>query len=384
MFLRDIGGALIIGLVPFALWTISSQFGSIPPIAAAYATHIGFATILWLLVIWFALVVIWTNYYLDLWIVTDRHIFHIEQIGLFNRRVAVWNMDRVQAVGISTTNALQTLFGYGTIKVQTGGPTDEYAMMEGVPQPDHVRSVILGQIEHFSQLAEANQKQEDLLHFVSHEVKGHLAKNKAAFASIIEGDYGNVPQTLTGMAGAALADTQKGVETVMDILDTSDLKSGAMRFEMQPFDLKDSVQKVVDDFLPAAREKGLALEYAPSAEVFRLNGDEPKIRRHVIRNLIDNAIRYTPMGSIRVELSCESDFARLSVRDSGIGIAAEDRRQLFTAGGKGAESSSINTESTGYGLFVAKKVVEAHGGTIQAFSDGRGLGTEFVVKFPLA
>ena len=154
--------------------------------------------------------------------------------------------------------------------------------------------LILRQIEHFEQLAGANKRQEELLHFVSHEVKGHLAKNKAAFASIVEGDYGAVPRKLKTVANRALADTQQGVETVMDILDTSDLKTGSMHFENKPFDLKASLLGSVEDFQAAAKAKGLALQCrAPEGSV-TIQGDEQKFRQHVIRNLLDNAIRYTP------------------------------------------------------------------------------------------
>lgn len=379
---RDLGGTLLVALVPFGIWMINRELGGVPSIAATVASLIAFAAILWLLVAWLAAAVIWTDHYLDLWIVTDRRIFHVEQLGLFNRQVATWNMDRIQAVTTSAANILQTLFGYGTIQVQTAGPSDQYATMEGIPRPDAVRAAILGQIEYFAHLAEASEKQEKLLRFVSHEVKGHLAKSKAAFASIIEGDYGNVPQGLKGMAGSALADSEKGVETVMNILDTADFTSGEMRFDKHPFDLVDSVRKTVDDFRAAAAAKGLSLEFASTEEALAVYGDEPKIRRHVIRNLVDNAIHYTPYGSVRAALSRMGDFVHLSVRDSGVGITPEDMQKLFTAGGKGAESSTINKESTGYGLFVAKQVVEAHAGTIKAYSSGAGHGTEFVVELP--
>lgn len=380
ILVRDTAGTVSIGLAPLLIWSLAAMLDIIPSGAAAYTIPLAFASVLWLFVAWIALAVLWTDYYLDMWVVTDVRICNIEQVSLFHRKVASWNMDRVQAVSVSTANFLQTLLHYGTIEIQTAGPSDEYAQMEGVPYPENVRTLILKQIEHFEKLAGANKKQEELLHFVSHEVKGHLAKNKAAFASIVEGDYGTVPPKLQTVANRALADTQQGVETVMDILDTSDLKTGRMHFENKPFDLKASLLGSVEDFQAAAKAKGLALECRAPEGTVTIQGDEQKFRQHVIRNLLDNAIRYTPRGWVRATLEKTPAGVRLSVKDSGVGIAPADTEGLFVEGGKGAHSTSINPESTGYGLFVAKTVVEAHGGTIRAESAGTGKGAEFIVE----
>jgi signal transduction histidine kinase len=113
-----------------------------------------------------------------------------------------------------------------------------------------------------------------------------------------------------------------------------------------------------------------------------VNGDEEKLKQLVFRNLVDNALRYTPGGTIRIETARVRDRIRISVADTGVGISKEDMARLFTPGGKGAESSAINPESTGYGLASAKEVVEAHGGRIWAESAGKGAGSEFIVELP--
>jgi signal transduction histidine kinase len=70
------------------------------------------------------------------------------------------------------------------------------------------------------------------------------------------------------------------------------------------------------------------------------------------------------------------------VKDTGVGITEEDKARLFTEGGHGKDSQTINAHSTGYGLFIAKQITEAHGGTIRAESEGAGKGSIFVVEFP--
>ena len=113
-----------------------------------------------------------------------------------------------------------------------------------------------------------------------------------------------------------------------------------------------------------------------------MEGDEEKIREHVIRNLIDNAIRYTPTGSIHVKLSDGDGKIHFSVKDSGVGITPEDMSNLFTEGGHGKDSIKVNVHSTGYGLFIARQVVEASGGNISAQSEGAGKGSRFIVELP--
>lgn len=232
-------------------------------------------------------------------------------------------------------------------------------------------------------LENINKQQEGLLRFISHEVKGYLTKGQAAFAGIAQGDYGVITPELQHMAESAIIDARKGVDMVADILDASNLRKGTVSYAKAPFDFKKSVEQVVQDLTPSAEAKKVVLSFSSASGSYMCEGDETKLRRHVIRNLIDNAIHYTPRGEIRVSLSRSENHLRFSVKDTGVGITKEDMQKLFTEGGHGKESTKVNIDSTGYGLFIAKQITEAHGGTIQAHSKGPGQGSEFVVELPL-
>ncbi|MDP3965567.1 MAG: HAMP domain-containing sensor histidine kinase [bacterium] len=233
------------------------------------------------------------------------------------------------------------------------------------------------------ELEVVNHQQEGLLHFISHEIKGYLTKNEAGFAAITEGDYGAVSEPLKTMAASALVDTRKGVETVMDILDASNLKKGTVAYDKKPFNFSVAVQDVVNSLKPMAQEKGISLEYTDNTDgPATVNGDENKLRRHVIRNVIDNSIKYTPSGSVHVELSKTAGILRMTITDTGVGITAEDMKRLFTEGGHGADSIKVNVHSTGYGLYIAKSITEAHGGKIWAESEGKDRGSRFITELP--
>ena len=232
------------------------------------------------------------------------------------------------------------------------------------------------------ELRETNKRQELLIHFIGHEVKGYLTKDASTLAALQDGDFGPLPPKLKGVVSRALAESRHGAASVASILKASNLKSGETVFNKAPFDLKKLVAEVVEKLRPMAAAKGLALSFTASEGDCTLNGDKVEIGDHVLRNLIDNAISYTPIGAVDVSLTREGGRLVVRVHDTGIGITDEDKKVLFTEGGHGKDSIRTNVHSTGYGLFIVKEIVEAHGGTARLESAGEGEGTTAVVEFP--
>jgi len=379
-FLHDIFYVLLPALVAFALLILVSN---LPQTGVDAGVHVIAAILfpLCLLAVLIMAAVLWSNYYLDMLVVTDRRLFFISQVSLTKREVLGWNVPDVRSVNALQDNFLETFFNFGTIMVTTEGE-DGSARIEGIPDPEYVCAVILKQDDRFGELKETARKQQELLKFLSHEVKGHLTKSKAAFAAIIEGDFGPVTPPLDSMAHTALADSQKGVDTVMSILDNADIERGDIRLELKPFDLAASVRRMVEEFRGAAVAKKLSF-VSSIQEPCMVNGDAQKIERHVIRNFLDNAIRYTPAGQVDVMLEKVNGFARISISDTGVGISEFDMQRLFTQGGHGEHSKEVNPESTGYGMFVAKQIVDKHQGRIWARSQGTNAGSTFYAEFPL-
>lgn len=260
-----------------------------------------------------------------------------------------------------------------------------YILIRNVRREIEQRELIEAQEK---ELEVVNKQQENLLHFISHEVKGYLTDSEVGFSSIAEGDYPGTPDKLKEMATSALKNVRRGVRTVMEILDASNLKKGTVNYKKETFDFKEVVQSVVSHLKKYADEKGLAINLSISEGSYTMAGDEEKIKQHVVRNLVDNAIKYTPKGTIEVKLTGNPSTTlgagtlRFSVKDSGVGITPEDKKNLFTEGGHGKDSIKVNVHSTGYGLFIAKQVVDAHGGKIWAESEGQGKGSTFVIEFP--
>jgi len=233
------------------------------------------------------------------------------------------------------------------------------------------------------ELAATNERQETLIHFIGHEMKGFLTKSAGTFASLSEGDFGALPEAMKPLVDQALVESRQGVDAVGNILKAANLKKGTVTYTKEPFDLKELVAEAVEKAKSVAEEKDLKISFTSDDASYKMTGDKTQISDHVLRNLIDNAINYTPSGSIEVSLKRQGTRIIFAVKDSGVGITDEDKKRLFTEGGHGADSQRINVHSTGYGLYIAKQITEAHGGTIRAESEGQGKGSTFIAEFPV-
>ena len=381
-------GVFLAGIIPlFFLGALSSA----PYGFSADLSFLRVLAILWLLVCWMAIALIWTAFYLDIWLITDKHVYSIDQVGLFDRKVRTLSLENIQEINVRTEGFLATYFDFGTVEILTAGADEDNATFSGIPDPRMVRSLLLQQIERFAKMEKENvelttttKDQEKLIHLVGHEVKGYLTKSAGALAAIAEGDLGAVSQPVQQMAGSALAETRKGVDTVMNILHGTDAAKGTLAMEKKPFDAKTALLNIAQSLMPSAQAKGLTFDLFAGEGTYTINGDEAKLRNQVFRNLIDNAIRYTPSGSIRMDLIKTGPSIRFEVKDSGVGITPADMQKLFTEGGHGEHSQEVNKDSTGFGLSIAKQVVDQHGGRIWAESAGAGQGTRFIVELPAA
>lgn len=229
------------------------------------------------------------------------------------------------------------------------------------------------------ELALANQEQETLVHFITHQIKGYFTKSRNIFDTLT--DMENVPDGAQRLIGEGLRSDKEGVELVENILNAANLKTGKMQFKDEKGSLDQMVKKLVDELTPLATAKNLKMNFYCStpiefnADIFRL--------RDLFKNLISNSINYTFEGGITIYLNKKPDHAEFIIKDTGVGLTEDDKRKLFTSGGRGSESVKFNVSSTGYGLYIAKKVVDYYHGRIWAESEGRNKGTTFVVTLPL-
>jgi len=246
---------------------------------------------------------------------------------------------------------------------------------------------VLREVSLREQLQEANVQQERLIHFITHQVKGFFTVSRNIFAEILGGDYGPLSPQIKPLIEKGLSSDTDGVRMVQDVLNAANMKTGKLRYDMKPFDLKLLVEKIAASHRKEAVTKNLDYQVElgqsnPPAGGFQINGDQMQLE-HALGNLIDNAIKYTPSGIVKISLKRENEKVIYSVKDSGIGITPEDMQNIFTEGGRGKNAKKVNVQSTGYGLYIAKQIVEAHNGQISVKSEGEGKGTIFRVELPV-
>jgi signal transduction histidine kinase len=227
----------------------------------------------------------------------------------------------------------------------------------------------------------ANRLKDDFLATVSHELRTPL-NAVLGWASLLlreDADDETRRRAVIGIERGARAQAQ----IVDDILDTSRIVTGRMRIERRILPLAEAVQEALDTMSVAAMAKRISVEthMDPSLTV---RGDGTRLRQ-VAWNLVSNAIKFTPeAGRIEIALRGDADIAELSVRDTGIGIDAAFLPHLFEPFRQADGSMTREQGGLGLGLAITRRLVELHGGTIQARSAGIGQGTEVTVRLPLA
>lgn len=234
-----------------------------------------------------------------------------------------------------------------------------------------------------TELEVANEKQIKMLHVLNHDVKNYLGDDRGAFASILEEDFGPPPAEMKTFVEEAKKCNETNMQKLVDYLNSSNLKTGEVKYASEPFDLRRTVEKSVESFKRDLEAAGIKLEIkVDNADNYTVKGDEGKFSDHVVGNLLKNLTKYAKGANVFVFLSKRDGKIFLTIKDTGVGITPNDMRKLFTKGGKGEKSTEINKESTGEGLYDAKVDTEVHGGRIWAESDGEGKGSTFFVELP--
>lgn len=226
----------------------------------------------------------------------------------------------------------------------------------------------------------ANREKDAYVAVVAHELKQPL---NAILGWAHLGATGRIPAQRTQDVFSRIARAADAtIQFVNDLLDMTRIGSGKLDLALVPTSLGDIVCDTVTELAPEAETRGVTLSVEPIIAC-TVHADPVRFR-HVITNLVGNAIKYTSRGgSIRVSAHRENDEAIMTVSDTGMGIAEHDLPFIFERF-RQSNAADQKQSGLGVGLWVARQVVERHGGRLEAFSDGPGKGSTFVVHMPCA
>lgn len=229
---------------------------------------------------------------------------------------------------------------------------------------------------------EADRLKDEFLATLSHELRTPLT-SILGWASMIRNGEVEGPN-----ASRAIETIERNARSqarlIDDLLDVSRIITGNLRLDLHPLNLAPIVDTALDALRPTADVKGMKLQTRFEPGQCLVKGDPNRLRQ-VIWNLLSNAIKFTPRGgSVNIDLLCVESTARLTVSDTGDGISPEFLPYVFDRFRQAEGSISRKQGGLGLGLAVARHLVELHGGTIRAGSEGLGKGSVFTVDLPLA
>jgi signal transduction histidine kinase len=221
---------------------------------------------------------------------------------------------------------------------------------------------------------------DDFINTVSHELRTPLSITKEAISLILERATGDINAEQTEILGIARNNVERLARIINGLLDVSRIEAGKVELRKQDIDLEALVHEIVLGFESKAREKGLELRLSLPEKGLRVYADGDKLNQ-IFTNLIDNAVKFTAQGEIEVS-AAESDREIVCrVRDTGIGITAEDLPKIFDKFTQFGRKDGPGEKGTGLGLSIVKGLVEVHGGEIRVESE-LGQGTSLTFTLP--
>ncbi|HYU42372.1 MAG TPA: ATP-binding protein [Vicinamibacteria bacterium] len=269
--------------------------------------------------------------------------------------------------------------------VPDGGALSFSAFARDITQSKHddrERERLLTEAERARTQAEAASRVKDeFLATLSHELRTPLTAI-VGWTYLLRG--GRLDEATTARALEAIErNAAAQAQVISDILDLSRMVGAKFRLKVRPLQLAPIVAAAIEPLIPAASAKHLRFQTVLDPAAGLVAGDPDRLRQ-IVWNLVSNAVKFTPRGggiTVRLERDAPAGV-RLSVEDTGVGIPAELLPHVFERFRQGDSSSTRSHGGLGLGLAVARHLVELHGGTVEARSEGEGLGATFTVVLP--
>lgn len=227
---------------------------------------------------------------------------------------------------------------------------------------------------------EVQAAKDELLSLASHQLRTPATGVKQYLGMVLQGFAGKISDIQTDFLERAYASNERQLHIINDILYLAKLDAGRIVLTKTRFDLADLVRSVADELQESLSEGGLELtvQVPNKAAVYA----DSHMLRMVIENLMTNAIKYTPSGgSVTLKLYRSDDDYRISVTDTGVGIADSDRDRLFVQFSRIPNERSSEVTGTGVGLYLARSLARLHGGDVTVKSK-LGKGSKFTISLP--
>ncbi len=228
-------------------------------------------------------------------------------------------------------------------------------------------------------LQRVDEMKSDFVSLVSHQLKTPVAQIKGFVENMLDGLIGEFTPKQKEYLNYLSTVANKNGQLIDDLLDISRIERGMLKVNIEPMDINALLEETLAPLRNVAKNKGVVLEEKLLGKSVTINGDPVKTRE-AIRNIVDNAIKFTPASKkVSVKATEEGDKVMIEIADEGTGIDQNVRNELFEKNRVWA--GKVKASGAGLGLFLSKQFIELTGGII-TFTTEVGRGTTFTIKFP--
>ncbi|HEX8620200.1 MAG TPA: ATP-binding protein, partial [Thermoanaerobaculia bacterium] len=232
-----------------------------------------------------------------------------------------------------------------------------------------------------SEAERASRTKDEFLATLSHELRTPLSAI-LGWTQLLSGS-GNSPEEISEGISVISRNARVQAQIIDDLLEMSRVTSGKIRLDVQEIAIADVIRAAVATVQPAAEAKGVHIETLLPPLGHATTGDANRLQQ-VFWNLLSNAVKFTPPeGRVEVRLESQEPHLLVRVSDTGEGIRPEFLPHLFERFRQADSTTARRHAGLGLGLAIVKQLVELHGGSVEAASDGPGRGSTFTVRLPL-
>lgn len=219
----------------------------------------------------------------------------------------------------------------------------------------------------------------EFMRVASHQLRTPISSVRGILSMLNEG--GLPPEKNEEFLKLAYESADKLSAIIKDILSATSLEAGRLDLQFQKTDITKILDESVKERKLLVAGKPIKLNFEPPADIPEVKAD-PYWMKEVFNNLIDNAIFYTPKGEVSIGVSDQPANVAVTIKDTGVGITAEDKERLFKKFTRGQNAMSVHPNGSGLGLYIAKNIMDLHQGKIDIESAGKDKGTTIKVELP--
>lgn len=222
----------------------------------------------------------------------------------------------------------------------------------------------------------------DFVSFASHELRGPVSKFKSVISMIFEGDFGPIPSSIHDILRDTYIEAEDMGQTIDMFLNLNRIETGAYVLNLSQNDITVLLKGTVEQYTYYADKKNITVTVSSDEQIPEVEFDFFSIQ-HVIKNILSNAIKYNiDNGSVSISIRKYEHGVAVAFKDTGIGMEESDLVQIFSKYERSKESLAQNIEGHGIGMWLSKKIIELHGGSITAHSDGHNKGSTISFILP--